>query len=87
MGTTKKTHTETRPLPKIDERAARSLDGGEAFDDELDPLAASADGARPPNRYDSAARPPNRYETAARPPNRYETAARPPNRYEPARVG
>ena len=72
----------TMPLPTIDERTARSLDAGEAFDDELDPLAFS-DAARPPNR--SEARPPNRYE--ARPPNRYEArgAARPPNRYE-ARV-
>jgi len=87
MGTTKKSQartTVTTPLPTIDERTARSLDGGEAFDDELDPLAMATEGARPPNRYDSAARPPNRYETAARPPNRYETAARPPNRYETA---
>jgi hypothetical protein len=60
---------EPRSLPPIDERAVRSLDLGEAFDDELDPLGASAaPGARPPNRYE--ARPPNRYE--ARPPNRYE---------------
>ncbi len=75
----------TSPLPKIDERTARSLDAGEAFDDELDPLATSGvDGSRPPNRHEAqgqalgAARPPNRHE--ARPPNRYE--ARPPNRYE-----
>ena len=64
-------------LPPIDERSVRSLDAGEIFDDELDPLGmAGVEGARPPNRYE--ARPPNRYE--ARPPNRYE--ARPPNRYE-----
>jgi hypothetical protein len=62
----------TKPLPPIDERAVRSLDMGEPFDDELDPLGmAGADGARPPNRYE--ARPPNRYE--ARPPNRYEHRA------------
>ena len=81
-----------KALPQIDERAARSLDAGEAFDDELDPLGFSGvDGARPPNRHEARppnryeARPPNRYE--ARPPNRYEArgAARPPNRYE-ARV-
>lgn len=80
----KTTTAGTLPLPQIDERAARSLDAGEAFDDELDPLGFSgAEGARPPNRHE--ARPPNRYE--ARPPNRYEAsgAARPPNRYE-ARV-
>ncbi|MFO0591150.1 MAG: hypothetical protein U0441_26630 [Polyangiaceae bacterium] len=88
---TKKTTTAnavTKPLPMIDERAARSLDAGEAFDDELDPLGFSgADAARPPNRHEARppnryeARPPNRYE--ARPPNRYESsAARPPNRYE-----
>ena len=66
-----------RPLPPIHEHTVRSLDRGEAFDDELDPLGvAGADASRPPNRYE--ARPPNRYE--ARPPNRYE--ARPPNRYE-----
>lgn len=82
----KTTKAATAPLPKIDERTARSLDAGESFDDELDPLAMSgASGARPPNRHEpqlaaGAARPPNRYE--ARPPNRYE--ARPPNRYEPA---
>lgn len=95
----KTTKVATAPLPKIDARTARSLDAGEAFDDELDPLAMS--GARPPNRHEAqltagAARPPNRYEArppnryGARPPNRYETtargltAARPPNRYEPA---
>ncbi len=83
-GTT--TTAATAPLPRIDERTARSLDSGEAFDDELDPLATSGvDGSRPPNRHE--ARPPNRYE--ARPPNRYEArgtavGARPPNRYEPA---
>lgn len=79
--TSKKPTTEAaapKTLPPIDERAVRSLDLGEAFDDELDPLAMTgADGARPPNRHE--ARPPNRYES--RPPNRYE--ARPPNRYEP----
>jgi hypothetical protein len=56
-----------RALPPIEAAAVRPL--GEAGDDELDPLGASAGGAaRPPNRYE--ARPPNRYE--ARPPNRYE---------------
>ena len=58
-----------KALPPIDERAVRSLDLGEAFDDELDPLGMTGEGgARPPNRHE--ARPPNRYE--ARPPNRYE---------------
>jgi hypothetical protein len=64
--------TSPKPALHIDERAARSLDLGEAYDDELDPLGMSAaEGARPPNRHE--ARPPNRHE--ARPPNRHESRA------------
>ncbi|MBK8255079.1 MAG: hypothetical protein IPK82_20765 [Polyangiaceae bacterium] len=62
-------------MPPIRLETVTSLEAGE-YTDELDPLAAHTNSARPPNRYE--ARPPNRYE--ARPPNRYE--ARPPNRYE-----